>query len=439
LVSFLAYVPSVPAETFDYGIDVGVGESNNVTLVPTDKVSQTLSVFDLDFNLQEQRRLFDVEAKGDFTDLDYLQGAYKNELVGRFDGLAQYVLVPDNISWVVQDDFGQAQLDPFAAVTPLNRENVNYASTGPDFELRLGSLNYVTVSARYGRSEYEVSPFSSNRFIGTTAFDMPLSALSIVSVGVKSERVLFDDTLVNTDFNRSSAYGHYELEGRTTQLSLFGGLSQIDQTTGTHQAPLVKIALTHKTSAAATWNFTGGRDITDATTDFSNPQSSTGGVTGTAVATTTTANYVVTYANARWDYIRSRTSFGLSGRWERDQYFTQPSLDLTRETAEVKIARQLSREFTLGLIGRVYRSAYLNQDFAETDSLVGANLTFRRGRGLELKLQVDRNSRNASGSGSGGGYEENRVFLTIGYRPEPADFVRPPPGRIGRPGGGASP
>jgi hypothetical protein len=251
--------------------------------------------------------------------------------------------------------------------------------------------------------------------------------------------VLFEDTLVNTDFNRSSAYLHYELQGRTTQLSLYGGLSQIDQTTGTHQAPLVKIALTHKASAAATWNFTGGRDITDATTDFSNPQSSTGGVTGTAVATTTTANYVVTYANARWDYVRSRTSFGLSGRWERDEYFMQPSLDLTRETAEVKIARQLSREFTLGLIGRVYRSAYTNQDFAETDALVGANLTFRRGRGLELKLQVDRNSRNASGSDSGGGYQENRVFLTIGYRPGPADYVRPPPGRIGRPGGGSFP
>ncbi len=436
LVSVLAYVPSVRAETFNYGIDVGVGESDNVTLVPNDKVSQTLSVFDLDFDLKEQRRLFDVDAKGDFTDLDYLQGAYKNELVGRFDGLAQYVLVPDNISWAVQDAFGQAQLDPFAAVTPTNRENVNYVATGPDFEFRVGSLNFVTLSARYARTDYEVSPFNSNRFIGTTALDMPLSALSTVSLGVKSERVLFDDTLVNTNFDRSSAFAHYELQGLSTQFSAYGGLTQIDATTSKHAVPLVKIQLTRKVSAAATWAFIAGRDITDATTNFSNPQTGAGGLVGTAVATTTTANYVVSYATAAWDYVRNRTSFGVSGKWEKDDYFGLPALDLTRETVELRAERRVTRELTVGLLARAYRSAYTFQDFAETDGLVGAKLTFRRGRGLEFKLQVDRNTRTASGTGAGSGYTENRVFLTVGYRPNAEEPVRAVPGRIGRPASG---
>jgi hypothetical protein len=437
LVPVLAYVQSVPAETLNYGIDLGVGESDNVTLVPTDKVSQTLSVLDLDFDLKEQRRLFDVEAKGDFTDLAFLQGAYNNELVGRFDGLAQYVLLSDHISWAAQDDFGQTQLDPFAAVTPGNRQNVNYASTGPDFAFRLGDLNFISVTARYARSDYAVSPFSSNRFIGTTALDMPLSALSSIAFGVKSERVLFDDTLVNTDFNRSSAYAHYDLQGLSTQLSAYGGLTQVDATSGTHTAPLVKFQLTRKVSAAATWAFTAGRDITDATTDFSNPQSGAGGTLGTAVASTTTANYQVTYANAGWDYVRHRTSFGLSAKWETDQYYGLPALDLRRESADLKVERELTREFTVGLLGRLYRSTYTHQDFAETDGLIGAKLTFRRGRGLEFKLQVDRNSRSVSGSGfGGGGYTENRVFLTVGYRPQPAEPIRAVPGRIGRPGSG---
>jgi hypothetical protein len=423
----------------NYGFDAGVGQSDNVTLVPTDKVSQTLSVFDLDFELKEQRRLFDVQAKGDFTDLDFLQGAYKNELVGRFDGLAQYVLLSDHISWAVQDDFGQAQLDPTAPVTPTNRENVNYASTGPDFEFRVGSLNYVTMSARYARTDYEVSPFSSNRFIGTTAFDMPLSALSSVGVGVKSERVLFDDTLVNTDFDRSSAYAHYALRGLSTELSASLGVTQVGATTITHTAPLVKIQLTRKVSAAATWGFTVGRDITDATTGFSDPQSGAGALVGTAVAAVTTDNYVVSYANGGWEYVRNRTSFGVSGRWEKDEYYGIPGLDLSRETAELRVERHLTRELTLGVLGRLYRTDYTSKDFAETDSLVGAKLIFRRGRGLEFKLQVDRNVRNVSGSGSGGGYLENRVFLTVGYRPKPEEPVHVVPGRIGRPGVGPGP
>ena len=55
---------------------------------------------------------------------------------------------------------------------------------------------------------------------------------------------------------------------------------------------------------------------------------------------------------------------------------------------------------------------------------------FREGRGLEIKLRYDHTSRAVSGVGvSSGigdvpgvstGYSENTVFLTIGYRPKPA-------------------
>ncbi len=37
-------VQGAPAESFTYGADVGIGESDNVTLVSTDKVSQTIAI-----------------------------------------------------------------------------------------------------------------------------------------------------------------------------------------------------------------------------------------------------------------------------------------------------------------------------------------------------------------------------------------------------------
>jgi len=39
--------PGTRAESFTYGADVGIGESDNVTLVQTDKVSQTIAIADL--------------------------------------------------------------------------------------------------------------------------------------------------------------------------------------------------------------------------------------------------------------------------------------------------------------------------------------------------------------------------------------------------------
>ncbi len=120
---------------FTYGVDAGIGESDNVTLAPTDKVSQTIATTDVDFALKEQSRRFDVDAKGDFSYLDYLQNAYDSQVIGRFDGLGQAALIPDRLTWVLQDDFGQAALDPYTPMTPTNLENVNYVSTGPDLVL----------------------------------------------------------------------------------------------------------------------------------------------------------------------------------------------------------------------------------------------------------------------------------------------------------------
>src|SRR5208283_796736 len=81
-----AATPATRTPALTYGIDAGVGETDNVTLVPSDKVSQTIATTDLDFAVKEQSRLLEVSAKGDFSYLDYLQNAYGGQLLGRFDG-----------------------------------------------------------------------------------------------------------------------------------------------------------------------------------------------------------------------------------------------------------------------------------------------------------------------------------------------------------------
>ncbi len=453
LILTLAYAPAMAA-TLNYGVDAGIGETDNVNLVSSNKTSQTIAIADADFSLQEQRRLFDVTATGAFSYLDFLQGAYSPELIGRFDGLARYALIPERLIWVLQDDFGQAQVDPFAPVTPANRENINYLSTGPDLKLRLGPLGFMGVTARYNRTEYQVSPFNSNRFSGSIAFGRDVSADSSISVQLSTEKVLFENTTLNTDFDRSSAYGHYELLGPRTELKADVGVTKVDEAGTSLTGPLAKLQLSRKLSGAAKLTFSAGRDITDASSSFgslqsgalgsigtvgtigtglagptgsttspTNPTSALGaagsaGTIGTAPAAVTSANYTVTYASAGWEYLRNRTTFKLNGQWEKDAYDAQPLLNLNRGTVQLSLERKLTATLSAQLVGSVYRTDYANTSFTETDGLIGAVLTLRPGRDLEIKLRGDHASRVADGNGTG--YTENRVFLTVGYRPPKA-------------------
>jgi hypothetical protein len=406
----------------DYGVDAGVAESDNVTLVSTGKISQTMAVADADFDYKQKSRLLDVDAKGNFRYLDYLQGAYGSQLIGRFDGTAHVGIIPERIVWVFQDDFGQAALDPFTPVTPANLENVNYVSTGPDFALRFGANSYANASVRYARAQYSTSPFNSNRILGNLAWGLQLSGRSSVSLNGDTERVMFQNTVLNSDFDRSSGFGRYEVHGARTDLSADLGATTIRQNGTSTTGGLGRVELARKLSTAAKLTVAAGRDLTDASTSFSNLQSGAIGVVGTAPAAQTSNNYTSNYVSAGWRYDRNRTTISLSGRWEKDRYAREPLLDYTRSGAEFRVERKLTRALTAEVLGRYYKTDYAHSLAASQngtssfdDELIAAGLTWRHGRGLEVKLRCEHSSRMTTGIY---GYRENRAILTVGYRPE---------------------
>ena len=422
VISILALKSAAAAEALTYGVDVGVAESDNVTLVPTDKVSQTIALADVDFDINKQSRLLDVDAKGNFTYLDYLQGAYNSQVIGRFDGAAHVALIPERLTWVLTDDFGQAALDAFTPVTPTNLENVNYVSTGPDLALRLGGTSFINASARFARAQYETSPFNSDRLIGNLAWGRQLSAQSSVSLNGETERVLFDNTVVNSDFEHTSGFGRYEVQGARTGLAVDLGATTIDQSGSSTTGGLARVQLTRKLSTAAQLTLSVGHDLTDASTSFSNLQSGAIGVVGTAPAALTSNSYTTNYASVGWQYERNRTTLAVSGRWEKDTYGDQQALDYNLRGGEFRATRLLTRAFTAEIFGRYYKSDYPHSIVAPAngsadfdDEVIAGILTWRHGHGLEVKLKLEHAARLSTGIN---GYRENRAVLTVGYRPK---------------------
>lgn len=428
----LPYSSAFPANTWLYGVDAGVGETDNVNLTSGNKVSQTMAVADFDFNVKEQTRLLDLVATGNLSYLDYLQNAFHNQLLGRVDGTAQIALIPDRVTWTVQDDFGQTSIDPFTPTTPNNVEDVNYFSTGPNLFLRLGSTGFLDMSARYARVQYETSPFNSNRLIGDLSVGRRLSAASSLTLNADTERVLFSDTTLNTDFDRTNAFVGYQVQGARTELNAQLGGTRVAQGGDSTNGALATVKLSRKVSAASTITLSVGRELTDAGASFSGLQAGATGVVGAAPAPQTANSYTNTYASAGWEYVRNRTSFGLSGRWDQNLYPDQAALNNNRGGVEFRVARKLSHSFTAQVIGRVYRSDYPHalvdnvgtpvvseQGSTFTDGTVAAILTWRYGRALEVNLRAEHSLRDATGLVTG--YHENRAFLTVGYRPRAAD------------------
>jgi hypothetical protein len=424
ILSVFSVASASATETLTYGISAGIGQTDNVTLVSANPTSQTMAIADADIDFKKQSRLLDADVKGNFTYLDYLQGAFSNQLVGRFDGIAHFALIPERLTWVLQDNFGQAGVDPFTPLTPANLEDINYVSTGPDLSLRLSGKSYLNMGARFADVRYETSPFDNHRVSGNIAWGLHLSALSSVSLNADTEQVKFKDTVLNTDFDRTSVFGRYEIQGARTVLSADLGGTKIHQSDESTTGGLARIELSRKISPAAKLTFSLGHDLTDAGNSFSSLQSGATGTVGTAPAAQTSQSYTDNYVSAGWQYQRNRTTIALSGRWEKDLYGTQPSLDNTRGGVEFNVERQLTHAFTAQLWGRLYKTDFAravvtpqNGSSDYTDGLIAAALTWHHGRGLEVRLRGEHASRESTTAGAG--FHENRVLLTVGYRPKP--------------------
>ena len=410
-------IPLAPrAETTQLGISVGAGETDNVFLTSSPTQSQTLGLLGLNLDLQRKGTLLDVDTKGDFQYIDYLQNAYGKQLYGRFDGLATLELIPQVWKWVVQDDFGEAQLDPTAPLAPNNLEKINVLSTGPDFRFRLGGTGFVQMGFRYALTHYETSPSSGNRELANLSVGEEMSSASSISLNVDDQRLRFDNTLVNTDYDRRELYARYQLHGARTELDVDLGVSQTDESGRWVSAPLAQLSARRLISASTTLTIALGHQLTDAADSFRNLKGGVGGIVIAPVAGTTGA-YLSNYGSSDLRFEGDRTTITVSARWERDTYARFAALDASRGAVSADLVRRMTPVWSLEILGSWQRIHYYGDGYREIDWPIGAALLMTPGRHTNFRLRVDHVRHSVTGPGIA--FTENRAFLIAEYRPLP--------------------
>jgi len=295
------------------------------------------------------------------------------------------------------------------------------------------------VNLRYGRANFQTSPFNSDRAFASVAVGRDVSAGASISLNATSEHVMFANTDINGNFTLSSLFSRYELAGARTYFVGEIGATTVSQDAasgapvdaqgiavkvtpgGSLTGPLVKLQWTRRISASNSLIFTGGQFLTDPASSFSLAGVGATGVYSATPGYLSGGFYRDTYASAGWRFQRNRTTVGLTGTWERDIYPGLPTLNTFTHGAEGNVQRQMSRAWALQFFARWnsyhYPEAVLPQPTGSTqytNTAVGGGVTWHHGKGLEVRLRAEHGSYTANGDT---GYHETRGFLTVGYRP----------------------
>jgi hypothetical protein len=397
-------------------IGAGLIETDNVERFATGAMSATIEEVTSDLALHEQTRRIDADVISNLQYLRYANQFYSNEVLGNFIGNGKFAFVPGEAEWLVQDNFGQQQLNPGSPVTPTNLENINYFSTGPNLLIPMGPQLKAQLSALYSRVTYQTSDLNSNRSDASVGLVHPLSTTSDISLRAATEKVRYNDTAANPDFSTQEGYLHYDTLGGRSKMSLDLGYDYVTGLSTRSGGTLVRADVSREISASSRLELSAGQDLSDTGNLLRQLQSSNGVAVNAGSVSLQRSNDPFTnrYASLAWKFERNRTAFTFDVARYQELHVDNSSFNQTRYQADVSLRRTLSPMLTAA-VGATYARATFNDsvdNFRDVTAL--AALEWRFARRLDVRAEYDRFDH--TGDVEGNKYIENRIAVTLGLR-----------------------
>ena len=406
---------TLQAGNFDYQISAGGAHSDNVTRVAQNEVDEDIASAGFKFSFDEQTRKIKTDLVGNFDYQKFLDETYDDDLIGNFAGNLEIEFVPERFSWTFADNFGQVLQDPLQPATPINSENINFFTTGPNITFAFGAQNRLRLGGRYLRTDYEDSPFDSTTTLGEIGFGRILSSVNTLSLNARFQQVDYETDVLGGDYDQADAFVRYEGNGARTKISADVGYTELQRDVGEDtDGELLRLSATRQVSTASNLALLAGREFANSGTAFAAMQGNGEITLDPTVGRQVPEPFLRTHATFSWNFQRQATTLTLRAGYEDqdyeitdllDQQFTSFGAvyrrDLTAATFVQLDASRMRGEFTLG--GAEY-----------TDTIAGVTLDWGISRTLRLSLTYDYADRN--GDEVTGDYTENRVWLSFSFQ-----------------------
>jgi len=406
--------PRWRASTAEVELRAGVARTDNASKVSTDELSDTIYSVGLGLDYLRDGARFDVNALADIDWLEYQDDTFDGDALGYFDGAASYAFVPETFLWVARQTFGQLVSDPLRAYTPDNLENISFFSTGPDATFQFSEATRLRVFGLYSITDFQESPTDNEQLFGGLELTRKVSRDSSVGISATANRVEFDNTNLNSDYDLQTAFVSYSVQSLRTQLSADLGISRVADDGETSDGTLVRVSASRRLSASTNaflrvrQQFSNAGNLFREGLDPTNPSDPSIGIASGEA-------FEERGAGLGWNLQRVRTELGIGADWSEERYERQDALDRTVLRVDGYLVRRLGPSITLRGEARWEDEEFDNAQFDDDKLTLGASIGWQIGRSYALDFRYDYADRTVSAQD--GDYTENRLGIRFLYRP----------------------
>jgi len=407
------------ARNYEMGIEAGVGATDNIGRTPDTPLDPALDeVFylaGLNFMLEQEARRWSADFRGSIRRIMYENQIFDDETLATLSGGVSLTLVDERLFWFVDVNHGQQIINPFQPVTPDNREDVTYLTTGPRFSIPLGVRTYLTGRASYSDVSYELRPFDNERADGRLGIMRDIAPTKSVSLNVSANRIEYDLGDLYPPIDRQTAYLTYTSDDSRNDFSVSIGWNRIERDGDEGDGLLLELDWSRDLSAISSMSLNLGSNYSTNGDIFRLSQRLDDIFRGTQDIQGVDDPFRHDYARLAYTYRASRTTVRTSMYFSQETYENSVALDRSIGGVDLSIRREFTKHLNGSIFGRFITRDYENTDSQNDDSSYGISIGWNFSKAISLDVRFEQFSRSTSGFGSS--YDENRALLIFNYVP----------------------
>jgi hypothetical protein len=422
-----ALVSTLPSSAWaldlDYQVGLRVLQSDNITLVEDDRISETVLSPQLSFTLAHDTPVLQANLSGDIQYLNYSDDTFDNDTRGQFDGQMDWTLLPDRITFMAADTLSRQSVSTFASFNPGNQQQINVFVTGPSFYARFGDTTRGQIDVRYTDSyAEETAGFNNDRYNVAARLRRQLSETDQLLLNVETTKVEFDTLSELYNYERNDAYVTYRSQLSRVELNVDAGYTRLEpQDIGeTESSPLLRASANWQVTANSLLSASFRNEFADATQDLVVRIGEPGAPGEPPVGNPDDPNLVVipdTYKqkqlNAAYEYNGQRLRAELAPYYQELRYLRDSTYDADSYGVRFRANYALQAQTNLILIASREVRDFGTLNRKDSDITLGVGLEKRFARHWGGQIQYRRRDRDSTLAGQD--YVENMVAVSVTY------------------------
>lgn len=384
---------------------------------------------------QETTRRLSADVEGRVDHITYLNDSFDDDVLGQFDGSMTWWALPERLSFVLENVYGQIGTDPFLAISPENRQNSNFLSTGPDLYVAMGERTHAYVGGRYESVRYELVDSDNERLMAMAGIDRALSPQTQLGLRMSSESVNYDSEL-QSDFNRHEAYVSYQYsreqqqaasltlsssrarsgraESQQSGVTVNAGYTWLTGDVEARSLPFLEVVLSRPLSHSVSVGLALASRFHDAGSEFASAGLPGGGSAVDPGVIPEGGVYEERSGSGSIDFQRQRTRVAVAVGIADEMYETA-ALDRRLFDGRIGIERRMNRRLIGSAEVRWARYEYELGGLDRKDTDTEYRLELRREVGRRASLSIVGLHSSRSSDDPGAEYDETRGYLVMEY------------------------